>query len=304
MLISVVVPVYDSARSLEELVEGIGRVFEDRPECYEIIFVDDHSPRAESWQTLERLALEHPEVCSIQLTRNFGQQAATLCGLRESRGDFVVTMDDDLQHDPIDIPRFLERCDSDIVIGQFQRKRHSFLQRLTSRIKSVFDRIILGKPSHIQLSSYRMLSRTIVDGMLSIHTPNPFIPAMMFHVSKNVVGVDVSHQTRVEGDSGYTFFKRFRLFSNLIVNNSSLVLRLVGQTGMIFALFSILIGFWVIFKKLAFGVAIQGWASLFSTQLFIGGLLLFSVGVVGEYLIRIIESTEERPTYFVRRRIT
>ncbi|HVG11276.1 MAG TPA: glycosyltransferase family 2 protein [Thermoanaerobaculia bacterium] len=303
MLVSIVIPVYDSP-VLEELADSIEAVFRTRPEDdYEIVFVDDRSPDPRIWPTLMRLAGERERVKAVQLTRNFGQQAATLCGLREANGDVVVTLDDDLQHDPRDIPKLLAHADRDIVIGQFERKRHSLTRRTSSRIKGFFDRILIGKPRGIQLSSFRLLGRTVVDGILSIRTPHPFLPALMFHVSKDVVGVPVSHGARREGRSGYTFRKLFRVFSNLLFNNSSFLLRLVGVVGISFAGLSFLLAGVVIYRKIVHSVNVQGWTSLFATLLLIGGLLLVSLGVVGEYLLRIIESSENRPTYLVRRRL-
>lgn len=302
MRVSIVIPVYDSP-VLEELTGRIEAVFRDRPgDDWEIVFVDDRSPDPRIWPVLERLARERERVRAIQLTRNFGQQAATLCGLSEARGDVVVTLDDDLQHDPRDIPRLLEHAGHDIVIAQFERKRHSLFRRAASRIKGFFDQVLIGKPKGIQLSSFRLLGRTVVDGVLSIRTPNPFLPALMFHVSRDVVGVKVGHGARQGGRSGYTLGKLLRVFSNLLINNSSLLLRLVGGVGVSFAAISFLLVAVVVYRKIFHGVAVQGWTSLFAALLLIGGLLLVSLGVVGEYLLRIIESSENRPTYLVRRR--
>jgi len=300
-LVSVVIPVYNSP-ALELLAGKIEAVFRDDPERYEIIFVDDASSDPGVWPLLERLAHERRNVRSIQLTRNFGQQAATLCGLRDARGELVITLDDDLQHDPGDIPLLLARAEHDIVIGQFVHPEHPFVRRIFSRMKSIFDRIIIGKPKDLRLSSFRLLRRTVVDGVLSIRTPNPFLPALMFHVSKDVVGVPVRHAPRHSGRSGYTAGKLLRLFSNLIINNSSILLRFAAYAGMVFALISFGFAGHVIYRKLVHRVSVQGWASLLAALLLIGGLLLFSVGIVGEYLIRIMESSEARPTYFVRRR--
>jgi dolichol-phosphate mannosyltransferase/undecaprenyl-phosphate 4-deoxy-4-formamido-L-arabinose transferase len=302
MLVSIVIPVYGST-VLEELAERIDAVFAALPEHrYELIFVDDHSPRPEVWPTLERLARERPAVRAVQLTRNFGQQPATLCGLAESRGDVVITLDDDLQHSPEDIPKLLALADRDIVIGQLTRSRHSLPRRLASRAKGFFDRVLIGKPGDLQLTSFRLLRRTVVDGVLSIRTPHPFLPALMFHVSKDVAGVPVSHGSRRHGRSGYTLRKLVRVFSNLLISNSSVVLRLVGWIGLLFSAASFLLAGLVVYKKLFEDISVQGWASLMAAILLIGGLLLFGLGIVGEYLIRIIESSEARPTYFVRRR--
>lgn len=301
MLISVVIPVYNSP-VLEELVTRIERVFAGRPESFEIVFVDDFSPKAEVWQTLERLAASRPDVRAVQLTRNFGQHAATLCGLREARGEFIVTMDDDLEHRPEDIPALLALREHDVVIAQFREKQHSVFTRASSRLKGWFDWLLLGKPKHIQLSSFRMLSRVVVEGMLSIRTAHPFIPALLLHVTKEIAGVEIAHGRRAQGRSSYTLRKRLRLFTDLIIHNSSLVLRLVGQVGLGLSMISFILAGYIIYMKLAHRIGIMGWASLLASQLLIGGLLLFSVGIVGEYLVRIIESSESKPTYFVRRR--
>lgn len=301
MLVSIVVPVYN-APALEALVDRIEEAVSRAAVEYEIILVDDCSTDAAIWPALERLACDRERVRAVQLTRNFGQQAATLCGLREARGDVVITMDDDLQHDPDDIPMLLAHAHRDIVIGQFARRQHHPMRRVASRLKARFDEIVIGKPKGLQLSSFRLLSRTVVDGVLSIRTPNPFIPALMFHVSKDVAAVPVTHSRRAAGRSGYTVRKLFRLFSNLIINNSSLLLRTAAGAGMVLAVVSFGLAAIATYRKLAYGVSVQGWTSLFAGIMLVGGLLLVSVGIIGEYLIRIIETSEAKPTYFVRRR--
>jgi len=300
-LVSIVVPVYRSP-ALDALTSRIEDAFRDRPEQHEIIFIDDGSADDETWRTLERISRDNPRVRAVQLSRNFGQHAATLCGLQDARGDVVITMDDDLQHDPADIPLFLAAADHDIVIAQFERKEHGLWRRLASRVKGRFDEIVIGKPKHLQLSSFRLLNRTIVDGVLSIRTPNPFLPAMMFNVSSDVIGVTVRHEPRAGKRSGYTLRRLLRLFSNLIINNSTILLRLAATAGICFAMLSFALTGFVVYRKLVHKVTVQGWTSLFAAILLVGGFVLVCLGIVGEYLIRIIQSSEARPTYFIRRR--
>jgi len=299
-LVSVVVPVYDSV-VVETLAGRIDAALAAVP--HEIIFVDDASPDARVWPMLERLAEAHPHIRAVQLSRNFGQQAATLCGLREARGDVIVTMDDDLQHDPADIPLLLAEVSHDIVIAQFEAKEHHLFRRMASGAKAMFDRVILATPRDLQLSSFRVLSRTVVDGVLAIRTAHPFLPALMFHVSRDVAGVTVKHGARASGRSGYTLRKLLSMFSNLVINNSSILLRTAAATGMFFAVVSFALTAIAVYRKLVHDVAVQGWTSLFAATMLVGGLLLVSVGIIGEYLIRIIENGEAKPTYFVRRRI-
>ena len=301
MLISIVVPVYNSTVT-PIIADRVAAVFASRTEQYELIFVDDFSSDAHVWPLLSELSTRDSRVRAIQLTRNFGQHAATVCGLREAQGDIVITLDDDLEHNPDEIPKFLAFADRDAVFAQFRRRHHSLVYRAASRMKAFFDWLILGKPRTVRFSSYRMLSRVVVDGILSIRTSHPFIPALILHVTKDLVGVDIAHQPRKAGRSNYTLAKRLRLFSDLMIHNSSLMLRLVGQVGVLLALVSFIVAGSVIYRKLMHGRTIQGWTSLMAAELLIGGLLLFGLGVIGEYLIRIIESSDARPTYFVRRR--
>jgi len=299
--LSVVVPVYESG-VVDELVDRLEAVLAVAAPDHEIVLVDDASPGPAIWPQLERLASERAAVRAVRLTRNFGQQAATLCGLAEATGDFVATMDDDLQQRPEDLPALLARRDHDIVVAQFPRRHHRWSQRLTSRVKGLFDRLLVGTPRGLRLTSFRLLRRTVVDGMLAVRTPHPFIPALMFHVSGDVVGVAVDHEPRREGRSGYSFLRRLGVFSNLLINNSSLPLRLVGQAGALLALASFALTAIVVYRRLVHDITVSGWTSLLAATLLLGGLNLFSLSIVGEYLLRIIATGEAKPTYFVRSR--
>ncbi len=300
--VSIVIPVFNSTNSLTEISDRVSVVFSNLPNySYEIIFIDDCSPNPQTWSTLRIIAQNNKNVLCIRLMRNFGQQAATICGFKEATGDYIVTMDDDLQHLPEEIPILLSKKEHDIVIGQFLHKKHSLFKRLTSKLKGHFDHIILGKPRDIQLSPFRLISKDILNAMKPLmHNPYPFIPAMMFYVTKDVVGVNVHHNERMEGTSGYNLIKMIKLFSNLLISNSSLLLRFIGNIGMSISVLSFIIAIYFIFKKVILSIDITGWTSLFVTILFIGGLLLFSLGIIGEYLIRIIQGIDGKPTYIIR----
>ena len=299
-LVSVVVPVFNST-VLRELADGIAAALDAAGERYEVLFVDDGSTDARVWPTLEQLAAR-PNVRAIQLTRNFGQQAATLCGLREARGTVIVTMDDDLQHNPADLPRLLAHPEADIVLAQLYGKQHHVLRRAASSIKSLFDRWLIGKPKGLRLCSYRVLSRSVVDGMMTVRAANPFLPALMFHVSRSAVGVPIEHRPRRAGSSGYGPRKLLGVLGTLFASSPTAALRLVGWIGGVCALISFALAAVIVYRRLAHLVAVPGWASLIAAQMLIGGLLLLAVGAIGEYLIRMIETAEGRPTYFVRRR--
>ena len=298
---SIVVPVYDSVSSLPLLAERVERVFRERiRRSYELLFVDDASPNPDTWRTLEALAARDDAVRAIRLTRNFGQSSAQLCGLATARGDYIVGMDDDLQHPPEEIPRLIAAQHHDVVFARFRRRRHRLSRRFTGRIKSYFDWLLLGKPFHLQHSSFFLMQRAIASGMLAVRTPFPMLSPLIYHTTRDVVNVDVEHHPREHGRSGYNLAKRLRLFSNLIINNSAFLLTVIGILGVSVSLFSFGLFLFYLFRKVFFGVGLSGWVSLMLAVLGIGGILLFAVGVIGTYLVRIIQTSETRPSYVVR----
>ena len=297
---SVVVPVYNSVQSLENLCDRISAVFNELGASFEIIFVDDSSPNPNTWPKLRELT-NRSHVRALRFARNFGQQPATICGLDKARGSWVITMDDDGQHAPEDFSKMLALKHHDVVIGELENRKHTFTKRMFSIIKGRFDRIILGKPKGLRLSAFRLLRRETVDAILMLKgTPYPFIPAMVFYATKDVVGVSVGHHERQEGVTGYGFKRMIKLFQNLLINNSSLLLRYIGNLGISISMLSFILGSYFIYKKLVFNTEAIGWTSVIVSLLFIGGLVLFSIGVIGEYLIRIINTVEGKPIYLVR----
>lgn len=299
---SVVIPVFNTDNSLVEISKRIKKVFlQQVNSTYELIFVDDFSQNNSTWSTLKHIVEKDNNAQAIRLMRNFGQQAATICGIQAAKGNYVITMDDDLQHSPEDIPKLIGLRNHDIVIGQFSNKKHSLSKRIMSRIKGYFDQAILGKPKHIQLSPFRLINRHTVEGIKKLFsTPYPFLPAMMLYVTKDIVGVEVTHTVRMEGETGYSFFKMLKLFSNLMINNSSFLLRLIGNLGLTISLGSFALAVYLIYQKMMHATKIVGWTSMIVAVLFMGGILLFSLGIIGEYLIRIIRGVDKWPNYIVR----
>ena len=184
--------------------------------------------------------------------------------------------------------------------ASFIKKRHSIFKRLKF-IKGYFDHIILDKPRHIQLTSFRLFNRVIADNILKIGTSYPFIPALLLLVTKDIVNVQVNHHERLEGKSNYTLRKLFKLFANLLINNSSLLLKWIGYLGLTSALVSLIYSGIIIYRAFVYDVVLQGWTSIMVAILFFGGMIMFTVGILGEYLIRIIHTSEKRPHYFSRK---
>ncbi|MBL7086351.1 MAG: glycosyltransferase family 2 protein [Candidatus Cloacimonetes bacterium] len=298
-LISIVIPVYNTCETLQRIVLTIEKVFNELHNYdYEIIFVDDNSPRKETWDKLVEITKNNDKITSIKLSKNFGQQSATICGFNYAKGERIVTMDDDLQHNPKHIPELL-KYDNDIIIAKFKKKNHSFSKVATSKIKSYFDSIILKKPRHIEFSSFRVINKDIINKITNYNTPYPIIGAQFFSVTEDVINVEIEHHKRSSGKSGYNFIKRFNLFKNLLINNSSLLLNFIGKIGISISIFSFILASIILIRKIFFGINVVGWTSLMMVVLIIGGLLLFSVGIIGEYLLRILSTIENKPIYSI-----
>jgi len=298
---SIVIPVYKSSSSLLEIAERVDLLFSAMPDTsYEIIFVNDSPFFKKTVETLESLSRNNPNVVAIELMKNYGQQPATLCGINHATGDYIITMDDDMQHHPDEIPRLMEKAEHDVVIARFREKKHSLFKRAASGIKGYFDRIILGKPKSIRLSSFRLMSAKVTESMNKRKTPFPFIPALLFDITDDLVNVELDHYSRSDGKSHYTFSRMVRVFSNLLISNSSFLLRVVGIFGVSISLFAGITAVAILFRKLFFGHVLAGWTSTMVLILFFGGATLFALGIIGEYLIRIIATSEERPVYYVR----
>ena len=301
VLFSVVIPVYNSADSLPEVAQRLNDVLSRvAPEQYEVLYVDDASPDGRTWHVLKQIVAQHPRMGVIRLTRNFGRHSAIMCGLDHAAGRWIITMDDDLQHRPEDIPALLAEREHDAVVARFATRRDSRLVRLTSRWRHLLENIVLGKPRHIVMSPFCMFKSDVVRMMRKINTPYPYAPALLFYVTQDVVNVETAHEERRFGRSNTGIWRRIRMGSNLLINNSALLLRAVAAVGIGFASLSFLLAAYIIGRYVLIGTAIVGWTSLMTVTLLIGGVVLLSIGVVGEYLIRIIHGIEGRPDYFVR----
>jgi glycosyltransferase involved in cell wall biosynthesis len=302
--VSIIVTVYNSVSTLSLLVEklltlSIGNNFK----VSEIILVNDASPNLETWREVLRLCKQYPLVKGIHLSRNFGQQAATFCGFEHVSGDYIVTMDDDLQQNPEYLKDFFLLASHDVVIGSIVNRQTSIADKFTTWLKSYFDVIAFGKPRHISLSSFRLFRRNIVDAMLQIKSVKPFVISNLFYVTRDVVNCPFEHAGRIEGKSNYNIFKRISLFTHIIIDNSSILIHVIRVIAILTFLVSIGFIFFLLIRKIYWGIPIQGWTSTISTIVFFGSLNLLSISILGEYLSRMFPLLERRPSYLVREKI-
>ena len=249
--ISVVIPVYNSGAILAELSSRLMAVLEERGKKYELIFCDDCS-RDNSWEVLQQIKEENPGiVTAIQLSKNFGQHNATLCGMSFARGQLVVTMDDDLQHPPDELPALLEAINEtgiDVVYGTFRKKSHSMVRNAGSySVRKASKHFLKGKGKG---SSFRVVDRTIVDKVLEHRQYFIFIDELILWYTDNIRFVDVRHDKRKYSKSNYSGGRIWKLFSNLVFFYTSFPLKMMVYGGFVISVLTFLLGLQFILRKI------------------------------------------------------
>lgn len=292
-LISVVVPVFRSGAQLRLLYERLQAVLDSTGRPWEIILVDDASGDG-TFDIMLELRARDARVRLIRFARNSGQQNATLCGMTRARGDCVITLDDDLQNPPEEIPRFLACLDQgyDVAIGRIEgEKKHRLFRNVGSVLVQRLASHIIGKPRHLSLSSYRAISRRAVDIMVSFAGTHVYLPALMLNAVPvdRVVNVPVPHHQRQAGHSTYTVRKLLKLASYLLINHSSLPLRLATLWGFVVSAASLAYAAWVVVRVLLHGSPITGWPTLAVLVSFLSGNIMLCLGVLGEYISRLVQ---------------
>jgi undecaprenyl-phosphate 4-deoxy-4-formamido-L-arabinose transferase len=299
--LSVVIPVYRSADMLGELARRLFRVLDGLGVEYEIIFVDDGSPDG-SWQVLQQLQEAYPDrVVAIKLMRNYGQHNALMCAFRASRGQFVVTMDDDLQTPPEEIPMLLKAIcekDLDLVYGSYAAKKHHLFRNLGSRLVNGFYRMVFRMP--VTITSFRIIRRVLLESIFSYSLNFTFVDGLLAWNTQRVGEVTVEHHPRAKGRSGYTLRKLVSLALNLFTNFSLLPLRLATVLGFFASAGGFLVALWYLIQYFFAGISVPGYASTIIAILVLGGVQLLSLGVLGEYLGRVHLNVNRKPQYTVR----
>ncbi|HEX7341283.1 MAG TPA: glycosyltransferase family 2 protein [Rhodanobacteraceae bacterium] len=304
--ISVVIPCYGTAKVLPELLDQLHVALEQLGVPYEIVLVDDCA--GDGLTAVVEQELPHrPHVRYIELMFNTGQFRALMCGLAHARGRYVVTMDDDLQHPPEEIGKLFRHLRDtphlDAVFGAYEEKRHSAGRNLGSLFLRAVNTWIFHKPRNLVMSSFRCLNRPLVDTLLANQTRYPVIGALILSSTRRIENVSVRHDPRKHGKSNYSVFKLVRATLDNILSFSSLPLQAISILGVCVSLLSFVLGGIYVIVHLIDGGGVPGWTSLFLAINFYAGLGLLSVGVAGEYLLRILGESRGQPRYVVRRKI-
>lgn len=299
--LSVVIPVYNSAASLDALVSELARVLPTVAETYEVILVNDGSPD-NSWQIILGLTQRYPFVRGIHLRRNYGQHNALLCGIRAARHDIIVTMDDDLQHPPSEMPKLVDALqpDYDLVYGAPPALPHSFWRNALSRLTKLVLARTTGIASIRHMDAYRAFRAELRDAFAEYASPNLQLDVLLTWGTNRITWVEVAHHPRRHGRSNYDAWRLVNQLMLLLTGYSVTPLRFASILGFGFTLFGLGLLVYVLGRTLFFGGSIPGFPFLASTIVIFSGAQLFALGIMGEYLARMFNRLTERPTYVIR----
>ncbi len=299
--LSVVVPVYRSAATLGLLLERLTSVLGAQGLRYEIVLVDDGSPD-NSWERLETLYQQYGDVMlPIRLMRNYGQHNALMCGLRHSRGRYVVTMDDDLQNPPEEIPKLIERIEqtqADLVYGVPANRQHAQWRNVGSlMVKRFYQKVFR---SSVNPTQFRIMERRLVEGVLFYDLNFTYLDGLLAWCTQNIAEAEVDHAPRQHGRSGYSLSKLIGLALNLYTNFSLIPLQVVSLMGLLASATGFAAALYFLAQRLLSNIAVPGYASTIVAVLILGGLQLLALGIMGEYLGRLHLNVNRKPQYLIR----
>ena len=298
--LSVVVPVYNSAASLEELVSRLEHVLDRLTGRFELVLVNDGSTDG-SWTALQALAQSHPSVRAIHLRRNYGQHNALLCGIRAARYDVVVTMDDDLQNPPEEIPRLLAKLAEgyDVVYGAPNQRQHGFWRHLASRVTKWVLQGTMGAEVARQVSAFRAFRLPTRDAFASYSAPSVCIDVLLTWGTSRFAAIPVRHAARSGGVSGYNVRRLIMHALTMMTGFSTLPLQLASIVGFVFTLFGLAVLVFVLGRYWIHGGSVPGFPFLASIIAIFSGAQLFALGIIGEYLARMHSRMMDRPSYAI-----
>ena len=304
-LVSFVIPCYHSEKTIAGVVEEIDRTMETLPAfTHEIIMVNDsaQAPSDPTWDEIRRLCDGKPGRAGICFSRNFGQHAALMAGIRCASGEYIVCLDDDGQTPANEADKLLAALDAgaDAVYASYDTKQHSTFRNFGSWMNEKMLEIMMGKPRTLYVSSYFAMRRFIADEVCRYENSYPYLLGLVLRSTTNIVNVPVRHRRREIGQSGYTFAKLIALWLNGFTAFSIKPLRITTTMGAGFALIGFVYGIYTIIKKLVNPAVPVGFSAMMTAIIFFGGMIMLMLGLAGEYVGRTYISVNSAPQYVIR----
>ncbi|RGT71604.1 glycosyltransferase [Ruminococcus sp. AF18-22] len=302
MLISIVIPCYNSSQTLPFVVREIREVFDEKENYdYQLVLVNDNSPD-NTYEVICQLVGEDSRLIGVDLSKNYGQASAQMAAMQYVEGEIVVFMDDDGQHPAKEMFKLIEKVKEhyDLVYAHFANKKHSLFKKCTSWLNSKVLEATNRKPKGIHTSSYFAVSGFAAKCLKNYHSPFPSIGGYLLQITRRITDVEIKHRERKAGVSNYNLKKLLRLWVQGLTNFSIVPLRLASVIGLISAAVGFLFGVILIIRKLLYPDIFVGYTSIMATILLIGGLLMIMLGLLGEYVGRIYILLSNMPQYNIR----
>jgi polyisoprenyl-phosphate glycosyltransferase len=301
---SIVIPVFNSEPIVGETIDRIVDVFTGAGLRYELILVNDGSSDL-SWQVISERAARLPNVVALNLMRNYGQHYANLAGITEATGDYVITMDDDLQNPPDQALVLIDAAMAghEVVFGQFEQKQAGGVRRLGSKLIGIMNNRIFGKPADLVVSNFRILRRDVVDRIVGSRTSFPYITGQALMFSGDRANVLVRHDPRPVGKSTYNLVRILRLVLTILFSYSSWPLRAAAALGFAIAGLSFLLGGVLVIRGLLRDSVVPGWTSTMVLVSMFAGFIIALLSMIGEYVVRTLQTVSTEETFHVVQRV-
>lgn len=302
MKLSFVIPCYRSEKTIGTVVQEIRDTIATRPGTdYEIILVNDCSPD-NVWQVIKQLASADNHIKGVCLAKNFGQHGALMAGYGQTTGDYVVSLDDDGQTPASDVFKLVDKLEEgfDVVYACHIIAKQKFFRRLGSFVNRKMAESIIGQPKHLRASSFFIARKFLIDEIVKYRNSFPYIGGLIFRATKKIGSVEIQQRKRIQGESGYTITALLSLWINGFTAFSVKPLRIATYIGLFCAILGLLSGIYVIVQKIMMPDMLLGYASMMATMLFIGGMIMLILGLIGEYVGRIYICINQSPQYVVR----
>jgi glycosyltransferase involved in cell wall biosynthesis len=302
---SVVIPVFNSEQLVGTTIDRVVEVFTDHGLGHEVILVNDGSSDG-SWDVIAEKARTTPNVVALDLLKNYGQHHANLAGFRESTGDFVITMDDDLQNPPEEALKLIDRAmhGHDVVFGKFERKQSAGYRKLGTRLIGMINRRIFLQPPDLVVSNHRILRRDVVDRICAARNAHPYITGQALMYSSNRANATVRHEPRPTGKSNYSLLRILSLVLTILFSYSSWPLRATALGGFAVAGLSFLLGGFYLLSSLWRETRVEGWTTLVVLVAVFSGLIIAMLSMIGEYVVRTLDAVSTRDSYHVSEKVT
>lgn len=297
-IISVIIPTYKSSETLCKVVEDLIATFISFE--IEIVIINDFSPDSTHENCLNLLKKYPNKLTYLSFSKNYGEHSAVMAGLKYSEGTIAIIMDDDYQNSPAEAKKLLEyslKNNYDVIYTKYLTKKDPWYRNAMSKIANYAGKILLKKPNHIHLNSFKLIKRNIIDELVKYSGPFPYIDGLILSITHNIGSFEVAHYKRLSGKSGYSFHKLLKHFGNLVINFSTIPIHIFSILGLIITVTSIFFIISIIIEKIFNPNIPQGYSTILTALFFFSGLQLLFLGLIGEYVGKILKNVNEEKQY-------